>query len=398
MTAFSERIPYMRASADVVRVLFESVTDPGTITFGAGAPAKEALPVDEVAEISRDIFTKDGVGCQMLQYGNPMGLPELRQVVLDHLLTPHGLPARYENIIISNGGLEGLCMISHLYLEPGDVVLVESPTFVQTIETFQLFQARCMAVETDKDGFVIEALEENIKKYNPRLIYVIPTFQNPSGRTTTLERREAIAELARRYDVMVIEDDPYSELRYSGVALPSIKSFDTTGHVIYANSFSKIFSPGCRLGYVYADQEIVDRMYDVKTATNSLTNVYTQVICAEFFIRGYYPEHLKRLREIHGGRRDALMNSLAAHMPAEVTWVHPDGGLFSWVCLPDWLSSTELLPEVMAAGATYLPGRQFFAEGQPILDSCMRLSFGQIPPETIDKGVQIIAEVVKSKL
>ncbi len=398
MTAFSERIAYMRASADVVRVLFESVTDSGTISFGAGAPAREALPVDEVAQISREIFCKDGQGYQMLQYGNPMGLSALRQVVVDSLLKPRGLGAKYENVIIGNGGMEGLSMTSHLYLDPGDVVLVESPTFVQTIETFQLFQARCLAVETDDEGLVIEALEKSIVKHKPKLIYVIPTFQNPSGRTTTLERRRAIAELAGRYDVMVLEDDPYCELRYTGQALPSIKSFDETGHVIYSNSFSKIFSPGCRLGYVYADKEIVDRMYDIKTATNSLTNVYTQVLCAEFFKRGLYPDHLKRICAIHSERRDALMASLKAQMPSGVKWVQPDGGLFSWVELPGGLSTTELLPEVMAAGATYLPGKQFFAEGQPVADNCMRLSFGQIPPEKIEQGVKIMAGVIKNRL
>lgn len=398
MTAFSKRISYMRASADVVRVLFESITDSGTISFGGGAPAKEALPVDEIAEISREIFTKDAKGYQMLQYGNPMGLPALRQAVVDHLLLPKGLEAKYENVIIVNGGMEGPSAACHLYLDPGDVVLVESPTFVQTIETFQLFQARCIAVETDNGGYVIEALEDNIKKHKPKMIYAIPTFQNPSGRTTTLERRRAIAELASRYDVMVIEDDPYCELRYSGEALPCIKSFDQTGNVIYANSFSKIFSPGCRLGYVYADKEIVDRMYDVKTATNSLTNVYTQMLCAEFFNRGLYPAHLKRICGIHSERRDALMNSLQKYMPEGVKWVYPDGGLFSWTQLPDKLSSTELLPEIMAAGVTYLPGKQFFADGQPIADNCMRLSFGQMPPETIEKGVKIMAGIIKSKL
>ena len=398
MTAFSERMPYMRAAADVVRVLFESVSDPGTIGFGAGAPAMEALPVDKVAEISREILAKDAQGYRMLQYGNPMGLPALRQVVVDHLLSPRGLAAKTENVIIVNGGMEGLSATAHLYLDPGDVVLVESPTFVQAIETFQLFQARCLAVETDEEGLVIEALEAAVKKHRPKAIYLIPTFQNPSGRTSSLARRQAIAELAGRYDVMVIEDDPYCELRYSGQALPPVKSFDRTGNVVYVNSFSKIFSPGCRLGYVFADKEIIDRLYDVKTATNSLTNVYTQVICAEFFNRGLYPDHLRHICDIHRERRDALLSSLERYMPQGVQWVHPDGGLFSWVQLPEKLSTTELLPEVMAAGVTYLPGRQFFVEGQPILDNCMRVSFGQIAPETIERGVKIMADVIKSKL
>ena len=398
MAKFSQRISYMRASADVVRVLFESITDPGTISFGAGAPAKDALPVAAVAEITRELLSDGAKGFSMLQYGNPAGVGALRQVVIDHLLHPRGLNAKYENIIIGHGGMEGISMTGHLYLDPGDVVLVESPTFVQALEGFQIFQAQCIAVETDDGGFVIDALEDSIKKHNPKVIYIIPTFQNPSGRTTPLDRRRAIAELASRYDVMVLEDDPYCELRYSGQALPPIKSFDTTGNVIYANSFSKIFAPGCRLGYVYAEKEIVDRMYDVKTATNSMTNVFSQIICAEFFNRGLYPEHIKRVCDIHKERRDALMHSLKAHMPEGVKWVYPDGGLFSWIQLPGNLSTTGLLPEIMAAGATYLPGKQFFASGQPILDNCMRVSFGQSSPEAIDKGIKIMSQVIKSKL
>lgn len=398
MPAFSERIPFMRDTADVVRVLFEAITDGGTISFAAGAPAKEALPVDAAAEICQDIFTKEAQGYQMMQYGNPGGWPALRRVTVDHLLRPTGLQANFENVIIVNGGMEGISAACHLYLDPGDVVLVESPTFIQSLETFKLFQARTVGIETDDQGFDIEALEAAIKKHHPKMIYVIPTFQNPSGRTTSLARRQAISELGSRYDVVILEDDPYYEMRYSGQALPPIKTFDKTGHVIYANSFSKIFSPGCRLGYVCAEKEIIDRMYDVKTATNSLTNVVTQAVCAEFFQRGYYPDHLKNICNIHRERRDALMDSLAAHMPDGVSWVYPDGGLFSWVCLPEPLSTTDLFPEILEAGATYLPGKQFFPEGQPILDTCMRLSFGQISPPVIDQGVEIMAKVIKSKL
>ena len=398
MPKFSERIPYMQETADVARVLFESITDAGTITFGAGAPAKEALPIEAVGKITGELMADPVKSAQMLQYGNPAGVPALRRVVVENLLRPRGLDAEYENVLITCGGMESFSMTGHLYIDPGDVVLVESPTFVQSIETFQIFQARCIASETDDGGFVIDALEENIKKYRPKIIYVIPTFQNPSGRTTTVERRRAIAGLASKYDVMVVEDDPYCELRYSGEALPPIKSFDETGHVIYANSFSKIFSPGCRLGYVYADKEIIDRLYDVKTAINSMTNVFTQVICAEFFERGLYPAHIERIRSIHKQRRDALMDSLKAYMPKGIEWVYPDGGLFSWVTLPEHINTIELLPHAMAAGITYLPGKQFYAEGQPCKENCMRMSFGQSSPEQIDKGVQILAGLVRDRM
>ncbi|MGE5602912.1 MAG: PLP-dependent aminotransferase family protein, partial [Nitrososphaerales archaeon] len=288
MTAFAKRMAYMQATADVVRYLFESMTDPETISFGGGAPAREALPVEQIHDIASEVLTREKRGVQALQYGNPIGIPELRQAVVDRLLAPKRLEARLEQVITVGGGIEGLNLICQVYLDPGDVILVESPTFVHAVEVFKMFEARCIACETDDDGLVIEDVEARIKRHAPKMIYVIPTFQNPSGRTLTLERRKALAELGSRYDVVILEDDPYCELRYSGEVLPPVKCFDQTGHTVFANSFSKIFSPGSRLGYVYADETIVRKLYDAKTATNSHTNVVTQILCAEFFNRGLY--------------------------------------------------------------------------------------------------------------
>jgi 2-aminoadipate transaminase len=194
---------------------------------------------------------------------------------------------------------------------------VEAPTFVQAVQIFQLFETRCIACETDNDGLVIEDVETKIKQYSPKMVYVIPTFQNPSGRTTSLERRKALAELGSRYDIVILEDDPYSEMRYSGEVLPPIKSFDLTGNTIFVNSFSKIFSPGSRLGYIYAKKEIICRVYDIKTATNSHASVLAQVICAEFFNRGLYEPHLNKIRAIHRERRDVMMDCIKTMLPAK---------------------------------------------------------------------------------
>lgn len=398
MTKFAKRMAYMQSTADVIRYLFESMTDPDTISFGGGAPAREALPVELVQDISSEVLIRKGRGVQALQYGNPIGIPDLRQAVIDHLLTPKGLQAGMENIMIVAGGMENMNLVSQLYLEPGDVVLVESPTFVQSVQVFRMFEARCIACETDDNGLVIEDVEAKIKKYSPKMIYAIPTFQNPSGRTTNLERRKALAELGSRYDLVVLEDDPYSEMRYSGEVLPPIKYFDQTGHTIHANSLSKIFSPGSRLGFVYAEKEIIKKLYDAKTATNSHTNVVTQILCAEFFKRGLFEPHLKFIRDIHRERRDVMMDCIKSMLPAEVKSVYPDGGLFTWVELPEYVDTTAMLEEAKQHKVAYMPGREFFVEGQPIHNNCMRVSFGGVAPEKIQVGMERLAEVIRSKL
>ncbi|MBI5952231.1 MAG: PLP-dependent aminotransferase family protein [Chloroflexi bacterium] len=398
MAKFAKRIDYMQATADVVRYLFESMTDPETISFGGGAPAREALPVEIVHEIADEVLTREKRGVQALQYGNPIGIPDLRQAVIDRLLTPMGLKAGLENVIIVAGGIESMNLVSQLYLEPGDVVLVESPTFVHTVQIFKMFEARCIACETDDHGLVIEDVEAKIRQYSPKMIYVIPTFQNPSGRTMSLERRKALAELGSQYDIVILEDDPYCEMRYSGDRLPPVKYFDETGNTVFVNSFSKIFSPGSRLGYAFADEEIVRKIYDAKTATNSHTNVLTQILCAEFFNRGLFEPHLKMICDIHRERRNVMMDCIQSMLPEGVKYVYPDGGLFTWVELPGQVDTTAMLGDAVAQKVAYMPGREFFVEGQPVRDNCMRVSFGGVMPEKIPVGMERLAKVIRSKL
>ncbi len=398
MPEFAKRMAFMQSTSDVIRYLFESMTDPDTISFGGGAPAREALPVEQAHEIACEILTRDARGVQALQYGNPIGLLELRQAVVERLLAPKGLKAGLENVMIVAGGIEGLNLLGQVYLEPGDVVLVESPTFVHAVQVFKMFEARCMACETDDDGLVLEDVEAKIRQFAPKMIYVIPTFQNPSGRTMSLERRRALANLGSRYDVVILEDDPYCEMRYSGQVLPPVKYFDETGHTIFANSFSKIFSPGSRLGYVFAELPVVRKLYEAKMATNSHTNVVTQLLCAEFFNRGLFEPHLQRIREIHRERRDVMMACIQSMLPGDVKFVYPDGGLFTWVELPGQVDTTAMLADAVAQKVAYMPGREFFVEGQPIRESCMRLSFGGVTPERIQVGMERLAGVIRARV
>lgn len=401
MSKYAKRMKTMEEPANIIKGLFSSMNDPDVTSFGGGAIAKECLPVDIVREIVSDIMTVEGRGYEILSYGPVIGAKDLREVVVKELLAPKGVHANADNIIITTGGLEAMSLMCQLFIEPGDVILVESPTFVHSVETFSMFEAKCIAVEMDDDGMVTEDLEEKIIKYNPKIVYVIPTFQNPTGRTLSLERRQKIAELGSKYDVIILEDDPYRDIRYSGNELLPIKAFDKTGHTVLANSFSKIFSPGSRIGYVYANDDIISKMTDAKSASNSHTSLLPQIICAEFFKRGYYPEHHKLLCDIHRERRDAMIESIDKFFPEGTKRTFPDGGLFTWVELPGGINTTELLKESTLnpdVKVSFVAGEGFFTEGNGKGSNCMRLSFGGNPADKIRIGIERLGNLIKSKL
>lgn len=401
MSKFAKRMDNMEETSKIVRSLFGSMIDKEVISFGGGAPANEVLPIDIIREISNDILKSDSRGIESLAYGPIIGVYDLRQVIVTDLLQPKGIMADVDNIFIVNGGLEAMNLLAQIFIEPGDVILVEAPTFVQSIQIFDMFEANCIPVKVDDDGIDIIDLEEKILEYNPKMIYIIPTFQNPSGRTLSLERRKKVAEFASKYDVLVLEDDPYRDIRFSGEEILPIKSFDETGHVILANSFSKIFSPGVRLGYIYTTDLIIEKLLNVKLATNSHTAILPQVICAEFFKRGYYPKHHKMICDLYRERKDAMIESIDKYFPVGTKRTNPDGGLFCWVELPEHINTTDLHefattdPQVKV---TFLPGEKFYPRTEEIKNNCMRLSFGNVEPNKIREGIRKLGNLFNSKM
>ena len=398
MPEFAKRMDYMAGSAAVIRGLFGAMGDPETISFGGGAPASDALPVEERREIANEILTRSSRGIEALQYGPVQGVQQLRRIVAERLLAPKGVQADEDDILIVNGGLETMNLLCQVYINPGDVILCESPTFVHCVEIFEMFEAKCVGCKTDDHGIVPEDVEEKILALHPKMVYVIPTFQNPTGKTLPADRRKKLAELGSKYDVIILEDDPYRDLRYSGEELLPIKAYDKTGHTVLANSFSKIFSPGSRLGYVYADHAIIEKLFAAKTATNSHTSMLPQILCAEFFERGYYDAHLKKLIAVHKERRDAMMAALEKNMPEGTKWVFPDGGLFTWVELPGRIDTTELLKEAAAYKVAYIAGAGFFVGNTGEGKNCMRISFGNVTPEKIEIGMKRLGDLIRSKL
>ena len=398
MPGFADRMDYMAGSANIIKGLFGAMNDPETISFGGGAPASDALPVEQLREIANDVLTRDTRGVEALQYGPVQGVKQLRDIVADKLLAPKGVIASPDDILIVNGGLETMNLLCQVFINPGDVILCESPTFVHCVEIFEMFQAKCIGCETDDYGIVPEDVEKKILEFHPKMVYVIPTFQNPTGKTLPADRREALAALGSKYDVLILEDDPYRDLRYSGEDLKPIKAYDKTGHTVLANSFSKIFSPGSRLGYVYADHGIIEKMIDAKSATNSHTSMLPQILCAEFFARGCFDEHLKRAIQIHKERRDAMMKALEKYMPEGTKWVYPDGGLFTWVELPGNIDTTELLKEAAVYKVAFVAGAGFYVGDTGEGRSSMRISFGNVTPQKIDIGMERLGKLIKSKL
>ena len=398
MVQFAKRMEYMEETAKIIRGLFNAMNDPETISFGGGAPATVALPVEQIHEIACDVLTRDKRGEEALQYGSVPGVPQLRKIVAEKLLAPKGVIADPDDIMIVNGGLETMNLLCQVFIDPGDVILVESPTFVHCVEIFEMFQAKCIECACDDEGLIISDVEEKIKEYSPKMIYVIPTFQNPTGKTLPADRRKALAELGSKYDVIVLEDDPYRDLRYSGEDLAPIKSYDKTGNTVLANSFSKIFSPGSRLGYVYADSAIIARLFDAKTASNSHTSQLSQVLCAEYFERGCFDEQLKVMISVQKERRDAMMVALEKYMPEGTKWVHPDGGLFTWVTLPGGVDTTKMLEKAAEKKVAYIAGAGFFVGDKEQGKSCMRLSYGNVTPEQIDEGIRRLAELAKEEM
>lgn len=401
MQKYARRMGAMAETAAVVKGLFGALNDPELISLGIGAPAKEALPVDILREISNDVLRTDTRGIEALQYGPTAGALDLRQIIVEQLLEPKGVHTDADHIMVTVGGLETISLTCELFIDPGDIILVEKPTFVHAIETFEMFEARCIGVEMDDDGMIMEDLEDKIKKHHPKMIYVIPTFQNPSGRTLSLARRKRMAEIAAEYDVLVMEDDPYRDIRYSGEDLTPIKAFDTSGNVILGNSFSKIFSAGSRLGYMVAnDDKMMEHLKDAKSALNSHTSLLPQILCAEFFKRGYYPAHHKMICDLYRERRDTMVECLKTYFPEGTKFTYPDGGLFTWAQLPGGLNTTELLPEAISrkdVKVAYVAGEKFFPDGAPVTN-CMRISFGAVAPEKIRIATERLGRMLCEKL
>ncbi len=395
MVKFAKRME--NVSGSVIREILKLMGDPEIISFGGGNPAKESFPIEVVEQIAHEVLEKNGAN--ILQYGTTEGYTPLRESYLTHIARPKGVEAKEESVLTLTGSMQGVDLVAKVFLDPGDVVLVESPTFLGSLQAFNTYQANCVPVNMDDEGVDLNDLEEKIRTHQPKLFYVIPTFQNPTGKTLGAKRRKAIAELASKYDIIVVEDDPYCDLRYSGSPVPPIKTFDKTGNVILLNSFSKILSPGLRVGALVATPEITRKLTVAKQSSDTHTSNLTQAIADTFLRRGLLPGHLSNIIPMYAERLNTMLKGMEAYFPAPFRYTKPEGGLFVWGELPGNPDVPAMLKRATAEfKVAFIPGQYFFVKPDSMGQNTIRLNFSSATPERIAIGMERLGRLVKESI
>ena len=395
---FARRALAVKRSA--IRELLKLTEKPDIISFAGGLPDPETFPREELARIAADELR--GNYRNVLQYGLTEGSLTFRQALLPWLRT-QGLHLELGQLLVTTASQQGLDLLGKAFIDPGDVVFCDLPTYLGAIQAFSLFQADKVGVPLLEDGMDVDVLEERIReakraKKTLKAIYVIPDFQNPTGITTSWEKRKRLLEIARREDLLIFEDNPYGELRFAGEPIPSIRSMDTEGRVIMLVTLSKVLSAGLRLAVLIADGELMEVLVRMKQATDLCTSKLTQHLAARYFNECSIEDHLKQLRVVYRGKRDAMVAALERHMPTDegIIWTHPDGGLFLWVSLPEELDTDEMFPHTLEHKVAYVPGKAFFVDGTG--HNTMRLSFSVSTEAEINEGIRRLSAVVREEL
>lgn len=386
---FSEKVRYLEGSA--IREMFKLMAKPDIISFAGGSPDSALFPNEELAEISKEVLEKNG--SMALQYGITEGYPPLREWIIDRI-TKQGIISENDDTIVVSGGQQGIDLATKALINPGDGVVCEEPSFIGGLNCFRSYNAELYGVEMESDGLNVEKLEELLKEHkNIKVLYTIPTFQNPSGITMSLEKRKKILELAEKYDFIVFEDNPYGELRFSGEMVPTIKSLDKTGRVVYFGSFSKILSPGMRVGFASCNRELMARMIICKQVQDVHTPMLTQMVAYEFVTRYSIDEHIAKICKVYGEKCAHMMKLMDELFPETVEHTRPEGGLFLFCTMPDGIDSKELMKEAIANNVAFVPGATTMIDDKKKYSS-FRLNYSMASFEQIDKGIKILAKVL----
>ncbi|WP_411680738.1 PLP-dependent aminotransferase family protein [Clostridium thailandense] len=382
------------SEADEIIALIMKLTEmPEVISFAGGLPDGELFPVEEMKSITHKILSEDGNNA--LQYSGTQGLKELRQSIAEQIMKDAGVEATADNIMITCGSQQGLEFSGRIFLDEGDVVICESPSYVGAITAFQPYGPKFVEVKMDQDGMIMEELEEALKNNpNTKFIYTVPDFQNPTGITMTVERRKRLVELARKYDVLILEDNPYGNLIFEGERLPAIKSFDTDDRVIYHGTFSKIFCPGLRIGWLCTTKEFLDQYLVVKQSVDLQTNTMAQKETALYMKMFDLKANVNKIIDVYRRRKDLMLKTMKEEFPENCSFTHPKGGLFLWVTLPEDKDSSEVLKKAMEMRVGFVPGIAFYPNGNQ--RNNFRLNFSSMKDEQIVEGIKRLGKVLKS--
>ncbi len=390
---FSNRFLNLKPSA--IREIFKYAADPAVVSLSAGNPAPDAFPTEEIKAICADIFTRSPI--EALQYNITEGYAPLRRYIREYLNDVHGLGRDFDDVLITSGGQQVMELSVKVLCDEGDVVICENPSFIGSLNSFRGIGARLVGVDIEPDGMSIEGLRAALLA-NPdtRFIYTIPNFQNPTGITMSYEKRKALYQLACEYNVLIVEDNPYGELRFKGENIPSIKSLDTEGRVIYGGSFSKVVSPGLRVGFALAPSEIIKKEVVAKQGEDVHTAILAQMICYEFVTKYDFQTHLKRLRGIYLRKATLAERLLDTYLvPEGISFYPVEGGLFLWCVLPEWVDMPDFCCRaVRDFKVAVVPGTAFLPDEQGS-SQCFRINYSTPSDEALEKGIRTLSELMK---
>ena len=393
---YSDIAATMNASA--IREILKLVQNPEVISLAGGMPDPETFPVEDIKEIVQKILNENSA--RALQYSSTEGLPDLRKCILD-FLSEDNISGKLDNIIISSGSQQGLDLVGKAFLSPGDIAIVELPSYLAALNAFRSYGGVLVGIPMDEDGMKMDVLEEKLTQLKNsgkkvKFIYTISNFQNPAGVTLTLARRKKLIEIAHKFNVLIIEDNPYEKLRFEGESIPSIYSIEKNGSVISLGTFSKILCPGLRLAWILGNEEIIKKLVILKQATDLCTNIMGQLIAFEYCQSGKLEKRINSNVNIYRKKRDVMLNSLEKYFPTETSWTKPQGGFFVVASLPEYMDTGEIFKQAIEENVAYVPGSPFFADGEG--KNTMRLSFCYPSLEDIEEGIKRLGQVIKNNL
>ncbi|MCZ2465619.1 PLP-dependent aminotransferase family protein [Limosilactobacillus vaginalis] len=393
MFKFSKRVP--ADGTDAVGAILKAAADPKIISFAGGLPAPELFPVEGMKEATDKVYAEHGQ--QALQYGAAKGVTELRELILKRVKEKENVDAKLENVMVTTGSEQAIDLVGKAFVNPGDTVLVEEPTYLCALDVFRSYGANFVSVPMDDDGMKMDALEEALKAHpETALVYTVPNFQNPTGRTMPAERRKKFAELAAKYDVPVLEDNPYGDIRFAGEHVPSVKSFDHAGKVFYMSTFSKILAPGFRLGWLVADPKVIEKLTVLKQSADLHTDNLVQYVVTEFFKENDVDAHVKEISDLYGKRKQLMIDGIKKYFPKDVKYTDPEGGMFLWVEVPGVTDTVELFKQCLEHNVAFVPGDPFFA-GKP-QPGTFRLNYSNMQEDQIEVGLKRLGEALSQVL
>lgn len=388
---FSDRISALKPS--LIREILKNSSDPNVIAFSAGNPSPDAFPTAEIQSISAEILSTNPVGA--LQYSVTEGYPALREACKALVTERYQINMENQELLITSGAQQGVDLICKVLLNEGDTVICENPSFIGSLNCFRSYHCNLVGVPMQPDGIDLAQLEQTIKeKPHAKLLYLIPNFQNPTGYTTSREKRVEILRIAKQYNLFILEDNPYGDLRYSGEAIESLKSMDTEGRVLYVGSFSKILSPGMRIGFTVAPSEIIAKMTVGKQCADVHSNILSQMICAEWMRRYDINAHIEKIRALYSKKLALILDAMKSEFHPDVTYNQPEGGLFLWCTLPDGANMLDFCAEGARRMVTVVPGSAFYVDDSAPCQS-FRVNFSNPREADIAAGIERLGQLTK---